>query len=152
MSKRFVAVVALVGAALTMSPVVASADSQGDGHVYAKATSVAGTQSGGSAHADLNFTGQRRLVYNNFVVNDTCPGDAFDVRGRAIAIYRDGSTGHGTWHRDPHATCSGDGWGPVSGLEFTASKDIMRAGVQVCVMRPNASDICAADYRDNPYT
>jgi hypothetical protein len=147
--KRAAAVVALVCAAVAMSPVVASAD---DGHVYAKATSVAGTESGGSAYADLNFTGQRRLVYNNFVVNDTCPGDNYDVHGRAIVIYRDGTAGYGTWHRDPSPTCSGDGWGPYSGLEFTGSKDIMRAGVQVCVMRPEAVDICATDYRSNPFT
>lgn len=149
MSKRFVVVVALICAAITASPVVASAV---DGHVFAHATSKTGTYSGGSAYADLNFTGQRSLVYNNFVVNDTCPGDTFDVRGRAIAIYRDGSTGHGEWHRDPHATCSGDGWGPFSGLPFTANKDIMRAGVQVCVMRPDESDICAEDYRENGHT
>lgn len=142
-------VAAAVTAAGLASTAIASAD---DGHVYAKATSKAGTESGGSAHADLNFTGKQTLVYNNFVVNDTCPGDNFDVHGRAIAIYMDGTTGYGTWHRDDEPTCEGSGWGPVSGLGFNGSKNIRKAGVQVCVMRPNASDICATDFRDNPYT
>ncbi|MEU8316080.1 hypothetical protein [Micromonospora sp. NPDC048887] len=122
-----------------------------DGHVYAHVqTYPSGGDSGGSTYADLNFTSTRSVTYNNWVINDTCPGDGFRVIARARALLRDGSWANGAWHEDD-GTCGGDAWGPYDGKVLNTSRDIMKAGLQVCVDLGDSLK-CAADFRDNNYT
>jgi hypothetical protein len=141
--------VAAVSAALVIaSPIPASAE---DGHIYVHVqTYPSGGDSGGSTYADLNFTSARSVTYNNWVINDTCPGDTFRVIARARALLRDGSWANGTWHEDD-GTCESDAWGPFDGRELNTSRDIMKAGLQVCVDL-GSSLKCEAEYRDNNHT
>lgn len=122
-----------------------------DGHVSVHVqTYPSGGDSGGTTYADLNFTSARQVVYNNWVINDTCPGDGYRVIARARAQLRDGSWANGAWHEDD-GTCESDAWGPYDGRELNTSRDIMKAGLQVCVDLGDSLK-CAADYRDNNHT
>ncbi len=122
-----------------------------DGHVYTHvATYPSGGDSGGSSYADLNFTAARSVTYNNWVINDTCPGDGYRVIARARALLSNGSYANGAWHEDD-GTCESDAWGPYDGKELNTSSNIVKAGIQVCVDL-GSSLKCEAQYRDNPHT
>ena len=139
---------AVSAALLVASPTPAMAV---DGHVYVHVqTYPSGGDEGGSTYADLNFTSARQVVYNNWVINDTCPGDGYRVIARARALLRNGNWATGAWHEDD-GKCDSDAWGPYDGKELNTSSDIMKAGLQVCVDL-GASLRCEADYRDNDHT
>jgi hypothetical protein len=141
--------IAVASAALLIAgPAPAMAE---DGHVYVHVqTYASGGDSGGSAYADLNFTGDRSVTYNNWVINDTCPGDGYRVIGRVRALKRDGTWANGAWHEDG-GTCESAPWGPYDNKELNTSGDIMKAGLQVCVDLGDRLK-CAEQYRDNPHT
>ncbi|MFI2663069.1 hypothetical protein [Micromonospora carbonacea] len=136
-------------ALLVASPMPAMAE---DGPVYARVWTYpsGGSGEGGETRADLNFTSARSVTYNNWTINDICPGDNYRVIARARAQLRDGSWANGTWHEDD-GTCDSDAWGPYDGKELNTSRDIMKAGLQVCVdLGPSLK--CEAEYRDNGHT
>ncbi|MEH0938118.1 hypothetical protein [Micromonospora psammae] len=139
---------AAAAALLVASPTPAMAD---DGHVSVHVqTYPSGGDSGGTTYADLNFTSARSVTYNNWVINDTCPGDGYRVIARARALLRDGTWANGVWHEDD-GTCESAPWGPYDGKELNTTRDIMKAGLQVCVDL-GSSLKCDADFRDNPHT
>lgn len=117
-------------------------------HVLAHQSTPGLVGAGATAKAELSWTGRRTLTYKVFNVNDTCPGDGYRALGRAHALYRDGTSGYGAWHVD--SGCDGDG-NTLYNLTFTASKDIMNAGVQACVDLGDRN-LCKSDFQDNPYT
>ncbi|TDD62647.1 hypothetical protein E1263_02720 [Kribbella antibiotica] len=122
-----------------------------DGHVYSRVlTYPSGGTSGGESDADLNFTGARSVTYNNWTINDTCPGDGYRVIGRARALLTNGAYAYGTWHED-EGTCESADWGPYSNLELNTSTNIVKAGVEICVDL-GSSNKCSTSYRDNPHT
>ncbi|GAB2651400.1 hypothetical protein [Kribbella swartbergensis] len=122
-----------------------------DGHVYARVyTYPSGGTSGGETDADLNFTAARSVTYNNWTINDVCPGDGYRVIARARAQLRNGTFANGVWHEDD-GLCESDEWGPYDGKELNTSGDIMKAGLQVCVDLGDTLK-CHAEFRDNPHT
>ncbi|GAA0627130.1 hypothetical protein HPO96_36110 [Kribbella sandramycini] len=132
--------------AVGLTPAVAE-----DGHVYVRVlTYPSGGTSGGESDADLNFTAARSVTYNNWTINDTCPGDGYRVIARARALLSNGNYANGTWHEDD-GTCESDDWGPYSGRELNTSANIVKAGVQVCVDL-GAELKCNTTFRDNPHT
>ncbi|WP_328990658.1 hypothetical protein OG394_30770 [Kribbella sp. NBC_01245] len=148
MPLRTLGIAATSAALLTLGITPAMAE---DGHIYVHvATFPSGGDSGGSSYADLNFTADRSVTYNNWVINDTCPGDGYRVIARARAQLRSGAYANGSWHEDD-GTCESDAWGPYDGKELNTSGDIMRAGIQVCVDL-GSSLKCETEFRDNPHT
>ncbi|GAB3920748.1 hypothetical protein GCM10029976_006750 [Kribbella albertanoniae] len=141
--------IAAVSAALLsvgVSPAMAE-----DGHVRARVqTFPSGGDSGGTSEADLNFTAARSVTYNNWTINDTCPGDGYRVIARARALLTNGSYANGAWHEDD-GTCESAQWGPYSGRELNTSYNIVKAGIQVCVDL-GSSLKCESEFRDNPHT
>ncbi|MFF1823369.1 hypothetical protein ACFVWG_39070 [Kribbella sp. NPDC058245] len=141
--------IAVASAALLsvgLSPAMAE-----DGHVYVHAaTYPSGGDSGGSSYADLDFTSARQVVYNNWIVNDTCPGDGYNVEARAYALLSNGTYAKGDWHVDDGGCDSAD-WGPYSGKELNTTSNIVKAGIQVCVILESSLK-CEVEYRDNPHT
>jgi hypothetical protein len=122
--------VAVASAALLtvgMTPAMAA-----DGHVSVHVVSPQGGDAGGSTYADLNFTSARQVVYNNWSINDTCPGDGYRVLGRARALLANGTWALGTWHEDA-GTCESDAWGPYDNKELNTSSNIVKAGLEVCI-------------------
>ncbi|WP_353950477.1 hypothetical protein V6K52_12630 [Knoellia sp. S7-12] len=152
--KKFVLVATAVAA--LAAPVVAAPQAFAtDGKAQAHVTTPGKTDnSGGTASAVLDFTGDRTVYYKDWYVNDTCDsngdGDGLGTWARAIAKYRDGSYGYGSWHKDTRG-CGPAGLGFADG-QFTASKDIMSAGVQVCLYDSSTQIRCASDMRDNGNT
>jgi hypothetical protein len=129
-----------------LSPAMAA-----DGHVSVHvATYPSGGDSGGTTYADLDFTSARQVVYDNWVINDTCPGDGYRVIARARALLSNGSYANGTWHEDD-GTCESDSWGPYDNKELNTSSNIVKAGLQVCVDLGSTLK-CEVEYRDNPHT
>jgi hypothetical protein len=120
-----------------------------DGHVYNKQVTPGHTDAGASAAADLDFRSTTSVIYNNFVVNDVCPGDGYRVFGRAVAVLSDGSVAYGTNHYDTGGCESGSWTG--TGLGFNTSKRIVKAGVQACVDLGSTNACATPTYRDNPY-
>lgn len=148
MPLRTLGIAATSAALLTLGMTPAMAE---DGHIYVHvSTFPSGGDSGGSSYADLNFTADRSVTYNNWVINDTCPGDGYRVIARARAQLRSGAYANGSWHEDD-GTCESDAWGPYDGKELNTSGDIMRAGIQVCVDL-GSSLKCETEFRDNPHT
>lgn len=122
-----------------------------DGHVHTRVyTFPSGGTAGGESDADLNFTAARSVTYNNWTINDTCPGDGYRVIGRARALLSNGTYANGAWHEDD-GTCESADWGPYDGLELNTSGNIVKAGIQVCVDLGSTLK-CEAEYRDNPHT
>lgn len=124
--------------------------SAADGHVYNKEVTPGHTTAGASAAADLVFKSTTKVIYNNFTVNDVCPGDGYRVFGRAVAVLSDGSTIHGTNHYDTGG-CESGAWKSTVPLPLNTSKRIVKAGVQACVDL-GSTNVCASPtYRDNPH-
>jgi hypothetical protein len=122
-----IAVASAAMLAAGVSPAMAA-----DGHVYVHVVSPQGGDAGGSSYADLNFTSSTQVVYNNWVINDTCPGDGYRVIARARAYLSNGTWANGTWHEDD-GTCDSPAWGPYDNKELNTSASIVKAGIQVCV-------------------
>jgi hypothetical protein len=121
-----------------------------DGHVYNKEITPGHTSAGASAAADLTFKSTTYVIYDNFTVNDICPGDGYRVFGRAAAVLSDGSTIYGAKHYD-EGGCDSAAWSTDEHLGLTASKRIVKAGIQACVDLGSTNACATPTYRDNPH-
>jgi hypothetical protein len=136
--------VAAVGAASIVGAMPASAN----GDVYSKAVTPGYTDAGASAKAHVVFNSRTSITYQNFTVNDVCPGDNYRAMGQAVVRYADGTTYYGPEHFN--SGCTSDPWF-ASSLPFSSSKRIVWAGVRACVDLGSTYSCAAPNYVYNQY-
>ena len=136
---------AVLGSLLMASPAQAS-----DGPVETQVYTSGSSGSGGIARASLNFTSRTRIVYNNLIVRDVCPGDNLPVRAYVKVVFTNGTSASHYMGADTNG-CGSDGTN-LGDFEVTGSLSVAKAGVTVCVYNSSRNLKCAEEFRDNPYT
>lgn len=137
-----------VGAVALVS-IAGAMPASANGDVYSKAVTPGQSTAGASAKAHVVFTGARTLTYDNFTVNDVCPGDGYRAMGQAVVRYTDGTTYYGPAHFDTGG-CESGTWS--DDLPFSGSKNVLWAGVRACVDLGSTYSCASANYVYNQYT
>lgn len=140
-----VGIAAVLGSLLVASPAQAS-----DGPDWVRVYYSADLN-GGEAQATVDFVSRTVVVWRDFTVQDTCPGDGLPVRARPEWTYADGTRGVGAWRADTNG-CGQDGTN-FGDIRISRSKAVARVAMTVCVYSQSEGNLrCATSQgRDNQY-